>query len=111
MSKAIAALLIGMATIGSLYALAVIVVLTVVATPTSDTTPIGYAAAERRAAAEYLAARSRCESVVSRKEKAICTAAAHAAEKQARTAAQYGYRGRTVNARIAKLTCVEGRCK
>ena len=102
MSKLVAALLIATETVGFLYALAVVVVFTVVGTSKAVDTPLDQASAERRAAAGYQAARAQCEAMFVGKQKAICIADAHAAEKQARTAAQYGGHGNAVNSRMAK---------
>jgi hypothetical protein len=102
MSKPVAGLLIVTGTVGLLYTLAAIVVFTLVATSRSENTPLDYATAERRAAAEYRAARAQCQSMLVDKERAICIADAHAAEKESRTAALYGDRGSAVSSSLAK---------
>jgi hypothetical protein len=102
MSKLVAALLIATETVGFLYALAVVVVFTLVATSRAEDTPLDQASAERHAAAEYQAARAQCETLFAGRQRAICIADAHAAEKEARIAAQYGRHGSSANSRMAR---------
>jgi hypothetical protein len=72
----------------------------------SPYTRVDYANAERLAGSEYRAARARCEAI-ERRQRDVCVAEAHAAERSARAEAENQFRGTSKSRYDAHVAATE----